>query len=166
MWEVTAVTALALGAIAVAAIPEFGPPAALRLPVRVAVPVVAAVALLAQVPGLVSTSNVRDSREAFDAGRTADALSDASEAIEAEPWGSAPYVQRALVEEATGGLRAAQVDLRRAIARSRLDWRSWLLLARVEAERGNVERALTAYRTARRLRPASPFFRQETFREQ
>jgi tetratricopeptide (TPR) repeat protein len=148
----------------VAAIPESGPPTAPRLPLRLAVPVVAALALFAQVPGLVSTSNVRESREAFNSGRTADALSDASEAIEAEPWSSAPYVQRALVEEATGELRAAQVDLRRAIERSRLDWRSWLLLARVEAERGNVERALAAYREARRLRPASPFVRQETFR--
>jgi Flp pilus assembly protein TadD len=165
MWEVTAVTALALAAIAVAAIPRFGPPAASRLPLRVAVPVVAAIALFAQVPGLVSTSKVRDSREAFNSGRTAEALSNAGEAIEAEPWGSTPYVQRALVEEATGELRAAQVDLRRAIERSRLDWRPWLLLARVEAKRGNVERALTAYRTARRLRPASPFVRQGTFNE-
>jgi hypothetical protein len=165
MWEVTAVTALALAAIAVAAIPRFGPPAASRLPLRVAVPVVAAIALFAQVPGLVSTSKVRDSREAFESGRTAEALSNAGEAIAAEPWGSTPYVQRALVEEATGELRAAQVDLRRAIERSRLDWRPWLLLARVEAKRGNVERALTAYRTARRLRPASPFVRQGTFNE-
>src|SRR5829696_8979089 len=165
MWEVTSVTALALAAIAVAAIPEFSPPGAPRLPLRVAVPVVAAIALFAQVPGLVSTSNVRDSQAAFNSGRTADALSNASEAIEAEPWGSTPYVQRALVEEATGELRGAQVDLRRAIERSRLDWRPRLLLARVEAKRGKVERALSAYRAARRLRPASPFVREETFRE-
>ncbi len=164
LWELTAVTTLALAAIAVAAIPDFGPPAAVRLPLRVAVPIVAAIALFAQVPGLVSTSKVRDSREAFDSRRTADALSNASEAIDAEPWGSTPYVQRALVEEATGELRAAQVDLRRAIERSRLDWRPWLLLARVEAKRGNVKGALSAYRAARRLRPASPFVREETFR--
>ena len=125
---------------------------------------VAAIALFVQVPGLVSTSKVRDSREAFDSRRTADALSNASEAIDAEPWGSTPYVQRALVEEATGELRAAQVDLRRAIERSRLDWRPRLLLARVEAKRGNVKGALSAYRAARRLRPASPFVREETFR--
>jgi hypothetical protein len=164
MWEVTAITALAVAAVAVAAIPDFGPPVPARLPVRIAVPVVAAIALFAQVPGLVSTSRVRDSREAFSSGRTADAFSNASEAIDAEPWGSTPYVQRALVEEATGELRAAQVDLRRAIERAPLDWRPELLLARVEAKRGDVQGALTAYRAARRLRPASPFVREETFR--
>jgi tetratricopeptide (TPR) repeat protein len=159
------VTALALAAIAVAAVPGFGPPGRPRLPLRVAVPVVTAIALFVQVPGLVSTSRVRDSREAFSAGRTADALSNASEAIEAEPWASTPYVQRALVEEATGELRAAEVDLRRAIERAPLDWRPELLLARVEAKRGNVQAALTAYRAARRLRPHSPFVREEAFRE-
>jgi cytochrome c-type biogenesis protein CcmH/NrfG len=50
------------------------------------------------------------------------------------------------------------VDLRRATRREPENWRPWLLLARVEAERGRVQVALRDYRKARSLRPDSVFF--------
>ena len=54
--------------------------------------------------------------------------------------------------------RAAAADLERATEREPTNWRPWLLLARVEAERGRVQAALRDFRKARSLRPHSAFF--------
>jgi Flp pilus assembly protein TadD len=125
---------------------------------RIAVPVIAVVGILVQVPGLVSISAVRDSQAAARRGDTAKALARADEAVEAEPWSATPYVQRALLAESAGRLRAAAADLERATEREPTNWRPWLLLARVEAERGRVKVALRDFRKARSLRPRSAFF--------
>jgi O-antigen ligase len=159
MWESTAVTALAFISAAVATMAVSRRAPRLRWPLRGAVAVVALVAIVVQLPGLVSTSKVRDSQAAFRSGDTEAAIGDANDAVDAQPWASSPYVQRALVEEASDELTAAAVDLRRAVDREPTNWRPWLLLARVEAKRGDVERALDAYRTAKRLRPESTFVR-------
>jgi cytochrome c-type biogenesis protein CcmH/NrfG len=160
MWESTAVTVLALacGAVSVGALSNGRSNPSLA--VRVAIPVVAVVAMLVQVPGLVSTSKVRSSQSAAEAGDLGAAFERADEAVEAQPWAASPYVQRGVLEEATGGLTAATVDLRRATEREPTNWRPWLLLARVEAKRGRVRPALADYRKARRLRPTSVFFAQ------
>jgi cytochrome c-type biogenesis protein CcmH/NrfG len=159
MWESTAVTALAFISAAVAAMAVSRRAPRLGWLWRGAVAVVALIAIVVQLPGLVSTSKVRDSQAAFRSGDTEAAIGDANDAVDAQPWASSPYVQRALVEEASDELTAAAVDLGRAVDRERTNWRPWLLLARVEAKRGDVERALDAYRTAKRLRPESTFVR-------
>ncbi len=69
-----------------------------------------------------------------------------------------PYTQRAGVAESTGDLAEAARDLRRSIEREPLNWRQPLLLARVEANRGNTEAALRAFRRAKQLRPRSSFY--------
>lgn len=158
MWESTAVTVLALTAAGAAASISGAP----RIkPVRPAVrmPMVAAAVVigLVQLPGLVATSRVRDSQRSLRAGAVTSAFAEADDAVGAEPWAASPYVQRALLEENVGELRAARVDLGRAIAREPTNYSHYLLLARVDAEMGQVAQALDAYKQAKRLRPASLF---------
>lgn len=157
LWEVPAVAVLALlcggiGALQAArtvTIGRFG---------RVSIAAVAAAVVLLQVPGLVSTSLSRGSQRAYTRGEIAEAAARAKEAADAQPWAASPYVAQALVAEATGRLDAARTYLLEAIERERLNWRHRLLLARVEAERGETEAAIRRFREARRLRPASSFF--------
>jgi hypothetical protein len=159
MWESTTVTVLALVAIAVAAAAVSPPaePRRARIPLRVAVGVAAVVAILIQLPGLSSTLKMRDSQRDFNAGNTSAALAEAGDAIDAEPWAASPYAQRALVEESSGRLAAARTDLLRAEKREPTNYRHPLLLARVDAELGNVQAALADFQRAKRLRPRSPF---------
>ena len=175
MWESTAVSVLALGGIAVAGAAPVGArtadvraaPASARragplaIPWRVAAAAIAVIACLIQLPGLVSTSEVRHSQASVRAGALEKAQLQANDAIAAEPWAAAPYVQRGLVEERQGRLRAARVDLLRAVAREPTNWRHPLLLARIEAELGDPRAALAAYERARRLHPLSPVFRPQ-----
>jgi tetratricopeptide (TPR) repeat protein len=158
LWESTAITVLGLLVAAVAAAPRTRPLPAPRTLVRAGIAVVAVMACLLQVPGLVSTSLVRDSQGAIERGDVQAALGQANDAVEAQPWAASPYAHRALVEEEAGRLSAAAVDMRRAIDREPDNWRHPLLLARIEARRGRVASALQAYRRARRLRPESRFF--------
>lgn len=157
LWEATAVTVLALLLLG-ALIAATGTPAP-RLPVapRLALGLAALLAGLVLVPGIVAVSEVRRSQDAVDDGDRVAALRHATRAVEAEPWAATPYVQRALVLEGQGRLRAAAVDLRRAIDREPENWRQQLLLARVETERGRLRAALDAYDRAQQLRPSSSF---------
>jgi tetratricopeptide (TPR) repeat protein len=124
---------------------------------RVAVGVAAVIAILVQLPGLASTLNTRASQADFKNGNTDAALSRATDAIAAEPWAASPYVQRALVYEAQGHLKAARTDLLRAQRREPTNYQHPLVLARVEAELGNAQAALANARRAKELRPKSPF---------
>ena len=176
MWESTAVTVLALLAVGTAiAVPAGADPVAapggaaavaadgrsarLRVPWRVGATLLAVLACLVELPGLVSTSEVRRSQSSVRTGAFDNALRQANDAIDAEPWAATPYVQRALVEERTGRLAAARVDLQRAISREPTNWRHPLTLARVEAELGDSQAALRYYQRARRLHPLSPVFK-------
>jgi hypothetical protein len=158
MWESTAVTALALAGAAVAGARLSGARPGVRWYGRAVAVVVAAAAVAIQVPGLLSTTNIRRSQAAERAGNAAAALSLANAAVAAEPWAASPYEQRGLVLEATGRLGTAAEDLGRAIAREPTNFRHWLLLARIEAERGRVDAALEDYARARRLRPRAQVF--------
>jgi tetratricopeptide (TPR) repeat protein len=164
MWESTAVAVLALVSVAVAAGPLFearGEVVAAQrtraVATRVGVVAAAVVAALLQVPGLVSVSSIRDSQALARAGSTDAALAKANDAIQAEPWAASPYLQRGVLEEATGNLRAARTDVQRARVREPTNWRHPLVLARIEAEEGHVRAALADARAARRLRPRSLF---------
>src|SRR5437764_1367648 len=176
MWESTAVTVLALLAVGTAiAVPAGADPVAapggaaavaadgrsarLRVPWRVGMTLLAVLACLVELPGLVSTSEVRRSQSSVRTGAFDNALRQANDAIDAEPWAATPYVQRALVEERTGRLAAARVDLQRAMSREPTNWRHPLTLARVEAELGDSQAALHYYQRARRLHPLSPVFK-------
>jgi tetratricopeptide (TPR) repeat protein len=111
------------------------------------------VAALLQLPSLASTVATRHSQTDFTKNRTEAALAEANDAIQAEPWAASPYVQRALVEESMDQLTAARNDLLRAQRKEPLNWRQPLLLARIDAERGDADQALADYKRAKQLRP-------------
>jgi tetratricopeptide (TPR) repeat protein len=158
LWQTTAVTVLALGGVAVAAaklsharpkIPWYG---------RAAIALVAVCAALMQLPGLLSTAELRRSQAAERAGNGSLAYSWANAAVSAEPWAASLYEQRGLVLESAGRLAAAAADLKRAVSHEPGNFRHWLLLARFETERGNVNAAIRDYTQARQLRPQALVF--------
>jgi hypothetical protein len=125
---------------------------------RVAVPLIAVVAILVQLPGLVSISAVRDSQAAARRGEMAEAFARADEAVEAEPWAATRYVQRAPARRVRRKAPRGRRGPRAGDRREPTNWRPWILLARVEAERGRVRVALRDFRRARSLRPHSALF--------
>jgi transposase-like protein len=163
LWELTAVSAMALAALAIAS--AGGKERERRgawgrgstVGARIGVALLALVAILVQLPGLVSTSTLRSSQAAARAGDLKEARADAVDAVEAQPWAASPRVQLALVDEVEGRLRSASVRLQEAVEREPTNWRHRLLVARVEAERGHVAKALAAARAARRLKPDTAF---------
>jgi predicted Zn-dependent protease len=122
-------------------------------------------ALAIQMPLLAATERVRDSQRAVTAGDFPRAVEDATTAVDAEPWAATPLLQRALVLEATGNLAQASTDARAAGDREPTNWRIWLSLARIEAQRGHVMRALRAGARARRLNPKSRLWTMSTPRK-
>jgi O-Antigen ligase len=170
MWESTAVAAVAfvcagLGLAAAAhpasdvAVPD--PVAERRGPHRMAIGLLALAALALQTPALVAASEIGASQEAVRDGRNADAVTAASVAVHAEPWNASAYLQRALVLERQGFLDAAADDARTAAGKQSTNSEMWLILGRIEVERGRVAAALAAVRKARELNPRNPVFRSK-----
>jgi O-Antigen ligase len=136
--------------------PEGAP---LRVLPRVAV-VVAALALMAVIAiPLASTSLVRQSQDEAAEGDVAAALSDARSAQNVEPFAATPHLQEALVLEEVGALTPAAAAARAATERESTNWRTWVVLSRIEARRGQALPAVLAYRKARSLNPRSELFR-------
>jgi O-Antigen ligase len=158
MWESTAVTAAALACAGVGAAGLARPADAPRVIARVPAVAIALVALVAQLPTFVATAQVRASQRAVRAQQVETALSAASAAVSAEPWGASGYVQRALVLQWLGQQRAAALDARRATRLEPTNWQDWYVLAGVEAQRRRFRAALRAAEQARRLNPRSPLF--------
>ena len=159
MWQSTAVTVLALAGVAVVGARLSGPRQPWRWPIRAAVTVLALVAGLVQIPGLISTIEIGRSQAAARSGHPAQALAWASDAIGAEPWAASAYEQRALVLESEGRLRSAAADERRAAADEPTNYVHWLLLSRIQTERGFYGAALVDYTQAQRLGGLSPALR-------
>jgi hypothetical protein len=157
-WESTAVTVLALVGVAVVSVRLAGRLPPIRWPVRLALVIFAVIGAAVQVPGLVSTVDIRRSQAAERAGHGAQALAWANNAVSAEPWAASPYDQRGLVLESGGRLAAAALSLQRAVDNERTNYTHWVLLARVETERGILGPAADDYEQAHRLRPLSGLF--------
>jgi O-antigen ligase len=139
MWEETAVGALALGGIAVAAAGGSPP-----LPRRVREgrigpawgrPAIVAVAIAAaalQVQGIASTQQLRQSQSALAAGDTSRARDRAESAIDWQPWAATPHAQLAVIHAEAGRLTAAEDEIAVAIDREPTNWRWPLVLAMIE----------------------------------
>jgi O-antigen ligase len=158
MWESTAVTVLALGGVAIlgARLAEAGH--RVRIRTRAPLVLVAIVAGLAQLPGLLSTTEIRRSQAAERTGQVSLAYQSAQDAVRAEPWSASAYEQLGLVLEGDGRLRQAAIDLKRAIAREPQNYEHWLVLARIETELGQLGPALRDYDRARQLSPRALVF--------
>lgn len=100
-------------------------------------------------------SGVRASELDVQEGRLNEALSEARSAADAQPYAATPRLQEALVLERLGKLDQAAAAASEATEKERTNWRTWLILSRIEAERGRARPSLKAYRSARRLNPRS-----------
>lgn len=107
---------------------------------------------------LAGASAVADSHEAAARGDLAAALGYARSAVRTQPFAATPRLQEALVLEAMGDLSAAEVAAVEATKREPTNWRTWLVRARLAAERGEPSKALSLFRTARSLNPRSTIF--------
>ena len=158
MWQSTAVTVLAIAGISTLSVRLGRAPGATRWPIRAAAAIGAVIVCGLQLPGLMSTLQIRRSQAAARSGKTSVALGWANDAVSSEPWSASALEQRALVHESAGDFNLAARDLRSATRRERTNYVPWLLLARVETERAHFAAALTDYRQAHDLRPLSAAF--------
>jgi O-antigen ligase len=130
----------------------------LPLAPRIGMAAVALAAIVAIAIPLASASLVRSSEAEAREGDLPGALEDARTAQNVQPGAASPRLQQALVLEAQGEFPAAAQAAREATDREPTNWRTWLILSRIEAENGDAASAVLAYREARSLNPLSPIF--------
>lgn len=109
-----------------------------------------------------SIKNVRESQQAAASGDLERAMLLARDAESVLPSLATPHLQQALVLEAAGELAPAALAAEVATERDPQNWRTWLTLARIEAERGRAAAAVASFRRARQLNPRSPLFNSPT----
>jgi tetratricopeptide (TPR) repeat protein len=126
---------------------------------RIGFAIAALVAIVAIAIPFAGEDLLRQSKAAAREGDLAAALGDARTAAGIQPYAASPRLQEALVLELQRDFAAAARAAGAATERESTNWRTWLVLSRVEAERGNAKAALAAYRKARSLYPLSPLFR-------
>ena len=164
VWEMSAIACavMVLGAVIVAgrdevpvADDEPEPPRKNLVP-RVIVALLAVVAMGAIAVPMAGALATRDSQSAAADGRLVAALQDSRTAERVQPYAATAHLQRALVLEAAGSLPSAAAAATAATADEPTNWRPWLVLARIEARRGETAAALKALRTAKSLNRRSP----------
>lgn len=132
------------------------------LPLRLGVPALALVAIVAIAIPLAMTTLLRESEADARAGDLAGALEAARGAENVEPGAMSPRLQQALILERLGDFDAAAEDAAAAAEREPTNWRTWLVLARIEAQRGRAAAAVADYRRARALNPLSELFERDS----
>jgi O-Antigen ligase len=163
MWQIPVLpfALLLLGAVLVTArapagaagrAPSFG------LPLRLGFVAVALATIVAVAIPLASASLVRQSKADAREGDMTAALAAARSAQNAQPSAATPRLQEALVLETQGELAEAAAAATAATERESTNWRTWLVLSRLEAKRGRAAAAVDAYRRAESLNPHFTFF--------
>jgi hypothetical protein len=104
------------------------------------------------------TALIRQSQEEARSGDLTAALEDARSAQNVQPGAATPRLQQALILEEEGRLEAAAAAARAATEREPTNWRTWLVLSRLEAQLGRAAPAVRDYRRARSLNPQSSLF--------
>ncbi|MCA1690571.1 MAG: O-antigen ligase family protein, partial [Actinobacteria bacterium] len=107
---------------------------------------------------LFGTSELRQSQAQAAGAHLGPALARANTAGDVEPFAAGPPLQRALVLELAGRYADGAVAAAAATRSAPTDWRTWLVLSRLDAERGAAGPALAAFRRARALNPHSLVF--------
>jgi O-antigen ligase/polysaccharide polymerase Wzy-like membrane protein len=168
MWELTAVSAIAMLALGLLTGPATEPAftglqaVETRRPtspiLRVAVAAVAFGLIVAEAIPLLSTMEVRRSQEAVTTGNLPEALDRAKSARSIQPWAASPYLQLALVQELGGQIDQAQGSIENALEKDDSDWRLWLVAARIQTKSGDIAAARQSLAKARELNPKSQLF--------
>lgn len=115
--------------------------------------VVAVVALIGIVIPLASASAVDQSRQEVTDGDLSSALDSAKQAVAIEPFAATPRIQEATTLELMGRLDEAVAAAHEATAKESTNWRTWIVLSRLEAENDNPQAAVAAYKKAFSLFP-------------
>ncbi len=168
MWELTAVSAVAMFALGLLTGPATEPALAglkavetrrrVSPVLRIVVAAVAFGLIVAEAIPLLSTMEVRRSQEAVVAGNLGEALDRAESARSIQPWAATPYLQLALVQEVGGRIDEANGSIEHALANDESDWRLWLVAARIQTKAGDIAAARQSLAKARELNPKSQLF--------
>jgi cytochrome c-type biogenesis protein CcmH/NrfG len=129
----------------------------LAIPARVGLALVAIAATIAIAVPAAALVSVRESQAEVRNGDLDAALDAAREAGDMQPYAATPDYQEAQVLELDGNLEGAAAAAREATRNEPTNWRTWLVLARIEAEAGNVDEAIEAFERAEALNPRSDF---------
>jgi hypothetical protein len=129
-----------------------------RSRMRIGAAAIAVLALIATAIPLAGAASIRESQERVNAASITDALAEAETAQAIQPYAATPHMQEALIRELAGDLGGAAAAARLATEDEPTNWRTWFVLSRIEAKRGEVAASIGAYREARSLNPRSPLF--------
>lgn len=173
MWELTVVSVLAMAALALVAGPAAAgrdePPAdgartgrRARWALRAPLVVLALGLVIAQAIPFTANAKIEESRKQAGTGDLSQALSDAQDARDIQPWAASPNLQLALVHQERGESDAALSAIREAIADAPSDWRLWLVSSNLEREAGNLSASRRDLAKAASLNPRSPLFAKRT----
>jgi tetratricopeptide (TPR) repeat protein len=138
--------------------PRVAPPMAFirtrrRFAGGVAVLLVAWVAICAAGLLLLAQRALDDSEEAFFRADAEDALAQAAEANQLEPWAAEPYLYMAQVYRATGDIPAAQEAIGEALERAPQQWRTWVTAAQLDIRANDLAGARLNFDRAYELAP-------------
>jgi hypothetical protein len=125
---------------------------------RLALGGLAVAGLIAIAIPMASASAIRDSQAEVRAQDLPAALDQAHSALDIQPYAATASLQEALVLELQGDLEAARLAAVEATQDEPTNWRTWLVLSRLEAKLGNAEASVDSYREARSLNPRSVLF--------
>ena len=125
---------------------------------RVGIVALAILAMIAITIPYLGTRLVRESQTQLRSGESDPALQSAKAARRVEPFAATPSSQRALVLAESGDLNRAVEAAREATRDESTNYRTWLLLAALEAQRGRAAEAIDAYDAAHERNPYSIVF--------
>lgn len=169
VWQITAIAGVAIVAMALVAAAETARPKAvtatteqgertIRFALGAAALACAWVVICAQAIPWLASIKLAESQAAVRRDDGDAAFSAAADAKRIQPWAASPYLQLALVEEASGHLASARRWIGDAIERDPENWRLWLVAARLETKAGDIARAARTLERAASLNPRSPLF--------
>ncbi len=161
-WEIAVlpIAFLLLAAAVLSPPPNEAQQEAKRTGTRLTLPLVAsalASIVVIAVP-MAAASAIETSQQQAGDGDLVAALVDARSAETLEPYAATPRLQQALVLELMGNLAPAEAKAEEATAREPTNWKTWLVLSRLRAERADAQGSVDAYRRARALNPRSLLF--------
>jgi hypothetical protein len=162
-WEFAALGVVLMALLALAASArrdQLGPAAAAGSGERRAIvgglALAAWVVVVVQGVALAGAWSLQRSEDAVVSKHLKDAESAAKLARSVEPWASEPYMQLALVQVRQGKYDQAIATARKAVDREPTNWRTWLVLTRVEARSGRLGDAAVHSGDVARLAKGSP----------
>jgi hypothetical protein len=123
-----------------------------------AIPAFSIAAVVAIALPLAGAIEVGHSQAAARVNNLGAALGSANSAHGVQPYAASPALQQALVYELQGNYDPGVAAAKRATRADSTNWQTWVILSRLQAEAGNADAAVSAYKHARMLNPLSPIF--------